>query len=172
MGLVFTAAFAAAQRAAAQSALDVLRGPLHRSGCRLRDPISRCATRICCAAGAPDTRSTPGGGCDSVGSSLVICTVTTAIGFFVFLPSDYRGVAELGLIAGSGMFIILALTLTTLPALLGHWLRLDPARPPTARVHFSGGWLRRLAESQRTGSASAQRIGCLQALGLHLEARG
>jgi hopanoid biosynthesis associated RND transporter like protein HpnN len=47
----------------------------------------------------------------NVGSSLVLCTVTTAIGFFVFIPTDYRGVAELGLISGAGMFIILFITL-------------------------------------------------------------
>ena len=80
-----------------------------------------------------------------VGSSLVICTITTAIGFYVFLPSDYRGVAELGLIAGTGMFLIVALTLTTLPALLSSWLRLDPSRPLPKDVHFDSPWLRRLA---------------------------
>jgi hypothetical protein len=81
-----------------------------------------------------------------VGSSLVICTVTTAIGFFVFLPSEYRGIAELGLIAGVGMFVILALSLTTLPALLCSWLRFDPARAVKSDVHFDAAWLHGLAE--------------------------
>ena len=81
-----------------------------------------------------------------VGSSLVICTVTTAIGFYVFLPSDYRGVAELGVIAGTGMFLIVFLTLTTLPALLSSWLALDPSQPPPKDVHFDAPWLHRLAE--------------------------
>ncbi len=49
---------------------------------------------------------------------LALCTVTTAIGFFAFLPTSFRGVAELGLIAGIGMFINLALTFVLLPALL------------------------------------------------------
>jgi hopanoid biosynthesis associated RND transporter like protein HpnN len=115
-------------------------------------------------SGAPDTEALPEAAAQ-VGSSLVICTTTTAIGFFVFLPSEYRGVAELGLIAGAGMFIILALTLTTLPALLGHWLRLDPSRPPTTRVRFSGDWLRRLAESHRAIRLFAA-LGFLGALGL------
>jgi len=54
----------------------------------------------------------------NVGSSLFLCAMTTAIGFFAFVPTDYNGVAELGLISGVGMFISLAVTLTLLPALL------------------------------------------------------
>lgn len=53
-----------------------------------------------------------------VGSSMFLCAATTAIGFFAFIPTDYDGVAELGLISGSGMFISLVVTLTLLPALL------------------------------------------------------
>lgn len=52
------------------------------------------------------------------GISLVICAVTTATGFFAFLPTSFTGVAELGLISGTGMFIGLFSTLTVLPALL------------------------------------------------------
>jgi hopanoid biosynthesis associated RND transporter like protein HpnN len=61
-----------------------------------------------------------------VGSSLVICAVTTAFAFFAFIPTDYRGVAELGLISGMGMFVSLFCTLTVLPALLCQ-LRGTPA---------------------------------------------
>lgn len=50
--------------------------------------------------------------------SLVLCAITTAIGFYSFIPTDYLGVAELGWIAGSGMFISLIFTFTLLPALL------------------------------------------------------
>ena len=53
-----------------------------------------------------------------VGGSLVLCATTTAIGFYAFGPTAYRGVAELGLIAGTGMFVSLAANLTILPALL------------------------------------------------------
>jgi hopanoid biosynthesis associated RND transporter like protein HpnN len=70
---------------------------------------------------------------EDVGSSLLICTVTTATGFYVFIPTYYLGVAELGLIAGSGMFIIFFLTTTFFPALLSSGLRCDPpAVPPHA----------------------------------------
>ncbi len=54
-----------------------------------------------------------------VGAALLLCTLTTAIGFWAFVPTDYRGVGELGLIAGFGMIAIFVLTLTLLPALLG-----------------------------------------------------
>ncbi len=65
-----------------------------------------------------------------VGGSLAICAVTTAIGFFAFAPTDYRGVAELGMIAGSGMFVSLFTNLTLLPALLS----LGRADRPAARA--------------------------------------
>lgn len=53
-----------------------------------------------------------------VGRSLVLCATTTAIGFYAFVPTNYSGVAELGLISGTGMFISLFVSLTVLPALL------------------------------------------------------
>lgn len=52
------------------------------------------------------------------GSSLVLCALTTAIGFYAFIPTVFAGVAELGLISGTGMFISLIANLTVLPALL------------------------------------------------------
>lgn len=54
--------------------------------------------------------------------SLLLCAFTTAIGFYSFIPTDYEGVAELGWIAGSGMFISIIFTLTLLPALLSFKL--------------------------------------------------
>lgn len=62
-----------------------------------------------------------------IGTSLILCAITTAIGFFAFIPTAYRGVAELGLIAGVGMFISLAVSIFLLPALL-HVL--PPPKPP------------------------------------------
>jgi hypothetical protein len=53
-----------------------------------------------------------------LGKSLWLCTLTTAIGFYSFLPTAYTGVSELGLISGTGMFINFFTTLTVLPALL------------------------------------------------------
>ncbi len=58
------------------------------------------------------------GGARDVGVALAICAVTTGIGFFAFVPTDFTGVSELGIISGTGMFISLAASLTVLPALL------------------------------------------------------
>jgi hopanoid biosynthesis associated RND transporter like protein HpnN len=71
-----------------------------------------------------------------VGSSLVLCTCTTAIGFYVFVPTDYLGVAELGLISGTGMLVILFMTLTLFPALISSWLALDAEGKTSARLSF------------------------------------
>ncbi|MGI9589977.1 MAG: MMPL family transporter, partial [Myxococcota bacterium] len=75
-----------------------------------------------------------------VGGSLVLCTITTAVGFYVFVPAKFLGVAELGLISGTGMLIILVLTLTFFPALLSGWLALDPEKPPTGNLRFQRPW--------------------------------
>ncbi|MGH0036239.1 MAG: MMPL family transporter [Myxococcota bacterium] len=54
----------------------------------------------------------------SVGASLVLCAATTSIGFYAFAPTEFFGVAELGIIAGTGMIISLVLAFTLLPALM------------------------------------------------------
>lgn len=53
-----------------------------------------------------------------VGSSLMLCAVTTAVGFFAFVPTEFIGVAELGVIAGVGMFIGVASSFTIIPVIL------------------------------------------------------
>jgi hopanoid biosynthesis associated RND transporter like protein HpnN len=54
----------------------------------------------------------------SVGRGLVLAATAISVGFFAFVPTHYRGVSELGLIAGLGIAIALCLTLTVLPALI------------------------------------------------------
>jgi hopanoid biosynthesis associated RND transporter like protein HpnN len=54
----------------------------------------------------------------AAGVPLAIAAAATMAGFFAFLPTDYRGVSELGLIAGMGMGIAFFTTITLLPALL------------------------------------------------------
>jgi len=61
------------------------------------------------------------------GGPLVLAAVATAVGFSSFLPTDYRGLSELGQIAGSGMIIAFLATITVLPALLA--LLKPPAEP-------------------------------------------
>ncbi len=54
----------------------------------------------------------------AMAKSLLLAAAATALGFFSFLPTDYRGVAQLGIIAGGGMIVAVALSFTLLPALL------------------------------------------------------
>jgi uncharacterized protein len=53
-----------------------------------------------------------------VGGPLALAAAATAVGFSSFLPTDYRGLSELGEIAGSGMIIAFFTSITVLPALL------------------------------------------------------
>lgn len=53
---------------------------------------------------------------NGVSGALWLCAIAAAIAFFSFLPTDYVGLAELGVIAGAGMFIALFANLTVLPA--------------------------------------------------------
>ncbi len=53
-----------------------------------------------------------------LGGPLTLAAGATAAGFFAFLPTDYQGVSELGLIAGLGMIIAYLVTITLLPAIL------------------------------------------------------
>jgi uncharacterized protein len=52
------------------------------------------------------------------GKPLALAAAATAAGFWAFLPTNYRGVSELGLIAGAGMIIAFVTSITLLPALL------------------------------------------------------
>ena len=108
----------------------------------------------------------------SVGSSLVVCTATTAIGFFAFVPTDYRGVAELGLIAGTGMFVMLFMTLTLFPALLSTWCRFDPETASPARLVLSGralGWVERHAVGVRRAALALGILGLALVPGAHFD---
>ena len=44
--------------------------------------------------------------------------MATAAGFLCFLPTDYKGISELGQIAGVGMLVAFLSSITVLPALL------------------------------------------------------
>ena len=52
------------------------------------------------------------------GGQIALAAIATSCGFLAFWPTSFIGVAELGEIAGAGMFIALICTLTFLPALL------------------------------------------------------
>jgi hopanoid biosynthesis associated RND transporter like protein HpnN len=53
-----------------------------------------------------------------VGGQIMVASFATAAGFLAFGPTAFKGVAQLGVIAGAGMLIAFACTLTLLPAML------------------------------------------------------
>jgi uncharacterized protein len=52
------------------------------------------------------------------GVPLALAAAATAVGFSSFLPTSYRGLSELGQIAGAGMIVAFLTSITLLPALL------------------------------------------------------
>jgi hopanoid biosynthesis associated RND transporter like protein HpnN len=66
----------------------------------------------------PDLRAALAEAAGKIGLPLTLAAAAVAAGFFSFLPTDYRGVSELGQIAGVGMLVAYATSITLLPALL------------------------------------------------------
>lgn len=54
-----------------------------------------------------------------VGGALALAAPTTAIGFFSFVPTKFDGIAQLGIVAGIGVFVAFFVSMTFLPAALG-----------------------------------------------------
>lgn len=82
----------------------------------------------------------------STAPSLLLCAGTTAIGLYAFVPTDYEGVSELGLLAGTSLFICLIVTLTALPALLSF---MPATNAPTATVDSTpalSSWAEKMAK--------------------------
>jgi len=71
---------------------------------------------------------------------LLLSAVTTALGFFAFVPTSFSGIAQLGLIAGFAMGITLLLSYTALPAMLAIIRPRPRGRPPEP----DRGWRRAL----------------------------
>jgi hopanoid biosynthesis associated RND transporter like protein HpnN len=82
-----------------------------------------------------------------VGPSITLCALTTSVGFFSFIPTAYTGVSELGIIAGTGMFIALIISLMVLPALL-KLLSLD-IRKATPSGYVFPDWVYRFPIERR-----------------------
>lgn len=66
----------------------------------------------------------------TVGVPLTLAAVAVAESFFSFLPTAYRGVSELGRIAGVGMFVAYFASMTLLPALIKMLAPPGEATPP------------------------------------------
>ena len=75
-------------------------------------------------------------GAAKVGRPLALAAAATTAGFYAFLPTAYRGVSELGEIAGTGMIIAFTASITLLPALLTV-IKPAPEREP-AGYRFLG----------------------------------
>lgn len=71
---------------------------------------------------------------EKVSNPLALAAAATAVGFFAFLPTSYRGLSELGLIAGFGMLIAFISSITLVPAMLAA---LNPPGEPAA-IGFNG----------------------------------
>jgi hopanoid biosynthesis associated RND transporter like protein HpnN len=69
-----------------------------------------------------------------VGGAMTLCAISAAIGFYAFLPTAYLGLAELGLISGTSMFIALFMSLTLLPAVLAVVPLRSRSAPPKAEA--------------------------------------
>jgi uncharacterized protein len=69
------------------------------------------------------------------GSAILVAALATAAGFLAFVPTAFSGVAELGLIAGTGMLIAFVCTMTFLPAAI----TICRARDEGAEVAFTWG---------------------------------
>ncbi len=65
----------------------------------------------------------------SVARPLALAAAATAVGFFSFIPTIYRGISELGLIAGWGMIVAFLCSITFVPAMLAL---LNPAGEPAS----------------------------------------
>ncbi len=69
-----------------------------------------------------------------VGGQILVAAMATAAGFLAFVPTDFRGVAELGMIAGVGMLIAFICTMTFLPAAIAVF------RPHGESAEVGFGW--------------------------------
>ncbi len=82
-----------------------------------------------------DLRTALARAAESAGTPLTLAAAAVAAGFLAFLPTAYRGVAELGLIAGVGMLIAFVTSVTVLPALL------KVLNPPGEKEQLGYKWL-------------------------------
>ncbi len=78
-----------------------------------------------------------------VGGQILVAAAATSAGFLAFVPTDFRGVAELGLIAGVGMLIAFLCTMTFLPAAIAIF------RPRGERAEIGFRWAAPLDASLR-----------------------
>lgn len=79
---------------------------------------------------------------EGAGGALALAAVGAAICFFVFVPTSYLGLAQLGIISGWSMVIAWFANLTVLPALL-RFLPVPARRGRTAVTGVGQAWVQR-----------------------------
>ena len=100
------------------------------------------------------------------GGQILVAASATAAGFLAFVPTDFRGVAELGLIAGVGMLIAFICTVSFLPALISLF------RPSPDGAEIGLTWARPLDHLiRRLRRSLLVMFGASAALGIALLAR-
>jgi uncharacterized protein len=77
------------------------------------------------------------------GPAITLSVICASIGFLSFLPTDYLGLSQLGLISALGMVVAFAVTLILLPAMLAIWPPAGAALPQR-KSRFSS-WAQRRA---------------------------
>lgn len=107
-------------------------------------------------AGGQATKEALKGSMHEVGPALALAAPTTALAFFSFVPTEFNGIAQLGVIAGAGVLIAFLVSITFLPAVLGAL--------PRPEVKQTGGGVRR--GFQRLEKVSAPIAALTIALGL------
>jgi len=75
---------------------------------------------------------------------ILIACATTALAFLTFLLTDFRGIAELGLIAATGVFVCFIGTFTVLPAMLVILKQRKPVKRKRESYTVKGSKLERL----------------------------
>src|SRR5262249_3009057 len=65
-----------------------------------------------------DLSAAPANAARQVAAPLTLAAAATAAGFLSFLPTDYKGLSELGLLAGLGMIVAFLTSITVIPTLL------------------------------------------------------
>jgi len=96
---------------------------------------------------------------ESMGRPLTLAALAIAAGFLAFAPTDYIGVSQLGVIAGVGMIVALALNLTLLPALIMLFApRAHPPTPPPPQITRLDHLILRTRRTVLTASVAAAAV--------------
>ncbi|MEM7045033.1 MAG: MMPL family transporter, partial [Pseudomonadota bacterium] len=77
---------------------------------------------------------------------LSLSAICAGLGFIAFVPTDYQGLAELGIISATGMAVAWATSLVLLPALL-RLMPLKPEERPDGAQTSGPAWTERYASS-------------------------